>query len=142
MVFDGAVIDASAVCVSVAPRADFGIVHCQHQTLLVSVGGWQGDILLFVTNFSNICPSPLIRDHPNCGVHGFRLSCQKFLLTPVFIVRDRHSHSELRSDITGKVVRFLQEDGAEVNAGEPYVEVREAPSRRMTDVLGLASLTY
>ncbi|CAN0442698.1 unnamed protein product, partial [Discosporangium mesarthrocarpum] len=30
---------------------------------------------------------------------------------------------ELRSDITGKVVRFLQDDGAEVTAGEPYVEV-------------------
>lgn len=31
--------------------------------------------------------------------------------------------SELRSDITGKVVRFLQEDGADVEAGEPFVEV-------------------
>ncbi|CAM9446574.1 unnamed protein product, partial [Choristocarpus tenellus] len=31
--------------------------------------------------------------------------------------------SELRSDITGKVVRFLQEDGAEVAAGQPFVEV-------------------
>ncbi|CAM9423058.1 unnamed protein product [Ascophyllum nodosum] len=30
---------------------------------------------------------------------------------------------ELRSDITGKVVRFLQEDGADVAAGEPFVEV-------------------
>ena len=31
--------------------------------------------------------------------------------------------SELRSDVTGKVVRFLQEPGTEVVAGEPYVEV-------------------
>ncbi|GMH72279.1 hypothetical protein TrLO_g4355 [Triparma laevis f. longispina] len=31
--------------------------------------------------------------------------------------------SELRSDVTGKVVRFLQEPGSEVAAGEPYVEV-------------------
>ncbi|CAM9940346.1 unnamed protein product [Pylaiella littoralis] len=31
--------------------------------------------------------------------------------------------SELRSDITGKVVRFLQEDGADVASGDPFVEV-------------------
>jgi acetyl-CoA carboxylase/biotin carboxylase 1 len=31
--------------------------------------------------------------------------------------------SELRTDVTGKVVRYLQENGAEVKAGEPYVEV-------------------
>jgi len=31
--------------------------------------------------------------------------------------------SELRSDVTGKVVRFLQEDGAEVQKGQPYVEL-------------------
>jgi len=31
--------------------------------------------------------------------------------------------SELRSDITGKVVRFLQEDGASIEAGQPFVEV-------------------
>jgi len=30
--------------------------------------------------------------------------------------------SELRSDVTGKVVRFLHEDGAEVEAGLPFVE--------------------
>jgi len=30
--------------------------------------------------------------------------------------------SELRSDVTGKVVRYLQDDGAEVGAGQPYVE--------------------
>ena len=30
--------------------------------------------------------------------------------------------SELRSDVTGKVVRYLQDDGAEVGAGEPFVE--------------------
>lgn len=33
------------------------------------------------------------------------------------------SSSELRSDITGKVVRFLQEDGADVASGDPFVEV-------------------
>ena len=31
--------------------------------------------------------------------------------------------SELRSDITGKVVRYLQENGAQVNSGEAFVEV-------------------
>ncbi|VEU44842.1 unnamed protein product [Pseudo-nitzschia multistriata] len=31
--------------------------------------------------------------------------------------------SELRTDVTGKVVRYLQESGGEVNEGEPYVEV-------------------
>lgn len=31
--------------------------------------------------------------------------------------------SELRTDVTGKVVRYLQENGAEVNAGEAFVEV-------------------
>ncbi len=31
--------------------------------------------------------------------------------------------SELRTDVTGKVVRYLQDNGAEVNSGEPYVEV-------------------
>jgi len=31
--------------------------------------------------------------------------------------------SELRSDVNGKVVRFLKDDGEEVNRGEPYVEV-------------------
>lgn len=31
--------------------------------------------------------------------------------------------SELRTDVTGKVVRFLQESGGEVKAGQPYVEV-------------------
>jgi len=31
--------------------------------------------------------------------------------------------SELRTDVTGKVVRYLQDNGAEVQAGEPYVEV-------------------
>jgi len=31
--------------------------------------------------------------------------------------------SELRTDVTGKVVRYLQDSGANVNAGEPYVEV-------------------
>jgi acetyl-CoA carboxylase/biotin carboxylase 1 len=31
--------------------------------------------------------------------------------------------SELRTDVTGKVVRYLQDNGAEVQAGKPYVEV-------------------
>ena len=31
--------------------------------------------------------------------------------------------SELRTDVTGKVVRYLQDNGAEVEAGKPYVEV-------------------
>jgi acetyl-CoA carboxylase / biotin carboxylase 1 len=31
--------------------------------------------------------------------------------------------SELRTDVTGKVVRYLQDSGGEVQAGEPYVEV-------------------
>jgi acetyl-CoA carboxylase/biotin carboxylase 1 len=31
--------------------------------------------------------------------------------------------SELRTDVTGKVVRYLQENGAEVVNGQPYVEV-------------------
>jgi len=31
--------------------------------------------------------------------------------------------SELRTDVTGKVVRYLQDNGAEVEAGEPFVEV-------------------
>jgi acetyl-CoA carboxylase/biotin carboxylase 1 len=31
--------------------------------------------------------------------------------------------SELRTDVTGKVVRYLQENGADVTSGEPYIEV-------------------
>jgi acetyl-CoA carboxylase/biotin carboxylase 1 len=31
--------------------------------------------------------------------------------------------SELRTDVTGKVVRYLQDDGAQVEAGAPFVEV-------------------
>jgi acetyl-CoA carboxylase/biotin carboxylase 1 len=31
--------------------------------------------------------------------------------------------SELRTDVTGKVVRYLQENGGEVKVGEPFVEV-------------------
>ena len=31
--------------------------------------------------------------------------------------------SELRTDVTGKVVRYLQDNGADVKQGEPYVEV-------------------
>ena len=33
------------------------------------------------------------------------------------------SLSELRSDVTGKVVRFLQQDGENVEKDQPYVEV-------------------
>ncbi len=39
--------------------------------------------------------------------------------------------SELRSDITGKVVRYLQKDRGDVRSGEPYVEV-EAMKMIMT----------
>ena len=31
--------------------------------------------------------------------------------------------SELRTDVTGKVVRYLQDNGGQVNVGEPFVEV-------------------
>ena len=31
--------------------------------------------------------------------------------------------SEFRTDVTGKVVCYLQDNGAEVTSGEPYVEV-------------------
>lgn len=31
--------------------------------------------------------------------------------------------SELRTDVTGKVVRYLQENGADVSSGQPYIEV-------------------
>lgn len=31
--------------------------------------------------------------------------------------------SELRTDVTGKVVRYLKESGEEIQAGEPYVEI-------------------
>jgi len=31
--------------------------------------------------------------------------------------------SELRTDVTGKVVRYLQDNGASVEAGQPYIEV-------------------
>ena len=34
-----------------------------------------------------------------------------------------YNPSELRSDVTGKVVRYLQQDGDTVNQDEPYVEV-------------------
>ena len=39
--------------------------------------------------------------------------------------------TELRTDVTGKIVRYLHENGAEVEAGEPYVEV-EAMKMIMT----------
>uniref|UniRef100_A0A7S2EIT5 Acetyl-CoA carboxylase n=1 Tax=Ditylum brightwellii TaxID=49249 RepID=A0A7S2EIT5_9STRA len=31
--------------------------------------------------------------------------------------------SELRTDVTGKIVRYLQDNGADVEAGQPYIEV-------------------
>merc|ERR1719281_1250725 len=34
-----------------------------------------------------------------------------------------YNPSELRSDVTGKIVRFLQQDGESVEKGQPYVEV-------------------
>ena len=34
-----------------------------------------------------------------------------------------YNPSELRSDVTGKVVRFLQQDGDKVEKDQPYVEV-------------------
>lgn len=39
--------------------------------------------------------------------------------------------SELRTDVTGKVVRYLQDNGGNVEAGEPYIEV-EAMKMIMT----------
>ena len=35
--------------------------------------------------------------------------------------------TELRTDVTGKVVRYLQPDGAAVKKGTPYVEVEASP---------------
>ena len=34
-----------------------------------------------------------------------------------------YNPSELRSDVTGKIVRFLQQDGDVVEKDKPYVEV-------------------
>lgn len=45
------------------------------------------------------------------------LDGQTWLLPTVF------DASELRTDVTGKLIRFLQDDGAEVVAGKPYAEV-------------------
>ena len=45
------------------------------------------------------------------------LDGQTWLLPNVF------DPSELRTDVTGKLIRFLQEDGAEVVAGKPFAEV-------------------
>uniref|UniRef100_A0A0K6S787 Uncharacterized protein n=1 Tax=Chromera velia CCMP2878 TaxID=1169474 RepID=A0A0K6S787_9ALVE len=50
---------------------------------------------------------------------GLRMSIDG---TTVFIPTV-YDPSELRSDVTGKVVRYLQDDGSEVKAGEPFVEV-------------------
>ena len=44
------------------------------------------------------------------------LDSQTWLLPTLF------DPSELRTDVTGKLIRFLQEDGAEVQAGKPYAE--------------------
>ena len=48
------------------------------------------------------------------------------LLLTIFYAIPRPSifdPSELRTDVTGKVVRYLQDSGGEVKTGEPYVEV-------------------
>ena len=45
------------------------------------------------------------------------LDGQTWLLPNVF------DPSELRTDVTGKLIRFLQDDGAEVVAGKPFAEV-------------------
>ena len=42
---------------------------------------------------------------------------------PIFYRPTIFDPSELRTDVTGKVVRYLQDNGGEVNAGEPFVEV-------------------
>jgi biotin carboxylase/acetyl-CoA carboxylase carboxyltransferase component len=50
---------------------------------------------------------------------GLRVSCDGVtcLMPTIF------DPSELRTDVTGKVVRYLQEEGAHLGAGQPYVEV-------------------
>lgn len=48
------------------------------------------------------------------------------LLTSISLSNNRPTifdPSELRTDVTGKVVRYLQDNGAPVEAGQPYVEV-------------------
>jgi acetyl-CoA carboxylase / biotin carboxylase 1 len=44
------------------------------------------------------------------------LDSQTWLLPTLF------DPSQLRTDVTGKLIRFLQEDGAEIQAGKPYAE--------------------
>lgn len=46
------------------------------------------------------------------------LTCHPLLCRPSIF-----DPSELRTDVTGKVVRYLQDNGGEVEAGQPFVEV-------------------
>ena len=48
----------------------------------------------------------------------------EFVLTSLLLCRPSvFDPSELRTDVTGKVVRYLQDNGANVEAGQPFVEV-------------------
>ena len=40
-----------------------------------------------------------------------------------WLLPNQFDPSELRTDVTGKLIRFLQDDGGEVVAGKPYAEV-------------------
>ena len=40
-----------------------------------------------------------------------------------WLLPNQFDPSELRTDVTGKLIRFLQDDGGEVIAGKPYAEV-------------------
>ena len=40
-----------------------------------------------------------------------------------WLLHNQFDPSELRTDVTGKLIRFLQDDGGEVIAGKPYAEV-------------------
>ena len=44
-------------------------------------------------------------------------------LCMVVIIPVVYNPSELRSDVTGKIVRFLQQDGDVVEKDKPYVEI-------------------
>ena len=68
-----------------------------------------------VANFGGVPHRIVAMDEPL----GLRLSLDgvTVLMPTIF------DPSELRTDVTGKVVRYLQEPGAQVEAGEPYVEV-------------------
>ncbi|CEM11630.1 unnamed protein product [Vitrella brassicaformis CCMP3155] len=61
----------------------------------------------------------------NRKVYGFEepLGLRMNLDGTTVLLPTVYDPSECRSDVNGKVVRYLQEDGAEVKAGEPYIEV-------------------